>query len=173
MTTQHRVSTKPHFDRLSLWAGHCFGAGQAVGGGLHALRRWASDVGLASAGWGARAQDARPYSQPGRHDAPRRLAGSAGSAGALRRLWVFDRSGTSSDLGSGDGQSDGWFPAAARFSVTALRHLIARLRMTGNFGLSRSTMTWVGRYYVQEATSDEPPALARLQATDNSRSGRA
>jgi len=108
----------------TLWLG-LFGSGQANAGGILLYEAGTPDVGLASAGWGARAQDASTIlTNPA---GMTRLEGSQVLVGAqaLYADYGFSiGSGTSSGLGEGDGGNPiGWVPsrAAAHSSVTAPR----------------------------------------------------
>lgn len=134
-------------------------AGQAAAGGLILYEVGTADVGLASAGYGARAQDASTVlTNPAgmtRLDGTQFLA-----AGQL--LWSNAKfsigSGTSPLLGGGDSGyptgSGGWFPGGGGFlSYSLSPDLKLGLALTGNFGLGLSyDDDWVGRYYVQKAT---------------------
>ena len=157
MHTQWRAirGTKLILIVSALWLG-VLGAGQAVAGGLLLYEVGTSDVGLASAGWGARAQDASAVlTNPA---GMTRLEGSQALLGvqALYGDYGFSiGSGTSSNLGTGDGGNPiGWFPGGgAFFSYSASPDLKLGFAMTGNFGLAGSyDEDWVGRYYVQDIT---------------------
>jgi long-chain fatty acid transport protein len=132
------------------------GAGEAVAGGLLLYEVGTSDVGLASAGWGARAQDASTILTNAA--GMTRLDGSQALLGvqALYGDYGFSiGSGTSSSLGTNDGGNPiGWFPGGgAFFSYSASPDLKFGFGMAGNFGLSEKyDADWVGRYYIQEAT---------------------
>jgi long-chain fatty acid transport protein len=131
----------------------------AFGGGLTAYEIGSADVGLASAGYGARAQDASTVlTNPAgmtRLDGTQVLA-----AGQL--LWGSTKfsidSGTSPLLGSGDGGyaigSDGWFIGGGPFlSYSVSPDLKVGFALTGNFGAPLNyDDDWVGRYYVQKGT---------------------
>src|SRR5512139_1968669 len=157
MTTQQRAihGTKLILIVSALWLG-LLGAGEAVAGGLLLYEVGTADVGLASAGWGARAQDASAIlTNPA---GMTRLGGSQVLLGAqaLYGDYKFSiGSGTSSALGTNDGGNPiGWFPGgSAFFSYSISPDLKLGFGMTGNFGLSEKyDDNWVGRYYVQEAT---------------------
>ncbi len=131
----------------------------ALAGGIILYEVGSADVGLASAGYGARAQDASTVlTNPAgltRLDGTQVLA-----AGQL--LWGNVKfsvgSGTSSALGSGDGGymvgQNGWFLGGGAFaSYTASPDLKLGMALTGNFGMPLNYDDgWVGRYYVQKAT---------------------
>ena len=157
MHTQQRAirGTKLILLATALWLG-VLGAGQAGAGGLLLYEVGSSDVGLASAGWGARAQDASAIlTNPA---GMTRLEGSQALLGVQALYGDYGFSigpGTSSNLGTGDGGNPiGWFPGGgAFFSYSASPNLKFGFAMTGNFGLSEKyDEDWVGRYYVQEAT---------------------
>ena len=116
-----------------------------------------ADVGLASAGYNARAQDASTVlTNPAgltRLEGTQLLLGAQLLYGDLK---FSIGPGTSPQLGTGDGGNPvGWFPGGgAFFSYSVSPELKLGFALTGNFGLClRSTTAgWVGRYYVQEAT---------------------
>jgi long-chain fatty acid transport protein len=139
----------------ALWLG-VLGAGWAVAGGLLLYEVGTADLGLASAGWGARAQDASAvFTNPA---GMTRLEGSQALLGvqALYGDYGFSiEPGTSASLGTGDGGNPiGWFPSGgAFFSYSASPDLKFGFAMTGNLGLSNKyDEDWVGRYHVQEST---------------------
>jgi len=157
MHTQQRAirGTKLILITSALWLG-VLGAGEAVAGGLLLYEVGTADVGLASAGWGARAQDASAIlTNPA---GMTRLEGSQALLGGQALYGDYGFSvgpGTSSSLGTGDGGNPiGWFPGGgAFFSYSVSPDLKFGFAMTGNFGLSEKyDEDWVGRYYVQEAT---------------------
>ncbi len=140
----------------------CLGAlsaGQAIAGGLIAYEFGTADVGLASAGYSARAQDASTIlTNPA---GMTRLEGNQFlGSGQLDYGWTkFSISpGTSPALGTDDGGnafgSDGWFlGGGAFFSYSVSRDLKVGFGFTGNFGASLDYGdNWVGRYYVQQTT---------------------
>jgi long-chain fatty acid transport protein len=130
-----------------------------LAGGISLYEVGSADVGLASAGYGARAQDASTVlTNPAgmtRLDGTQVLA-----AGQL--LWGDVKfsvgSGTSPALGSGNGGytvgQNGWFPGGGVFaSYSASPDLKLGIALTGNFGMPLNYDDgWVGRYYVQKAT---------------------
>jgi long-chain fatty acid transport protein len=133
--------------------------GHAHAGGLIAYEVGTADVALASAGYGARAQDASTIlTNPAgmtRLDGNQLLV-----SGQL--LWGNTKfstaSGTSPALGSDDGGyavgSDGWFVGGGPFySYSVSPQLKLGFALTGNFGAPlKYDDNWVGRYYVQKAT---------------------
>jgi long-chain fatty acid transport protein len=131
----------------------------ALAGGIILYEVGSADVGLASAGYGARAQDASTVlTNPAgmtRLDGTQVLA-----AGQL--LWGDVRfsagSGTTPALGSGDGGyvvgQSGWFLGGGAFaSYSVAPDLKLGMALTGNFGMPLNyDDDWAGRYYVQTAT---------------------
>ncbi|MFZ0611635.1 MAG: outer membrane protein transport protein [Desulfobacterales bacterium] len=131
----------------------------ATAGGLIAYEFGTAEVGLASAGYGARAQDASTaFTNPA---GMTRLAGTQVLA-AGQVLWGNTRfsigSGTSPELGRNDGGyavgTDGWFLGGGGFvSYSVSPDLKLGFALTGNFGAPLSyDDNWAGRYYVQETT---------------------
>jgi long-chain fatty acid transport protein len=143
---------------LALWLG-VLGSGQAIAGGLLLYEVGTADIGLASAGYNARAQDASTvFTNPAgmtRLEGEQFLAGGQILYGKAK--FSID-SGTSPGLGTNSGGnafgSNGWFPGGgAFFSYSVAPDIKVGFAMTGNFGLSEQyDDNWVGRYYVQEAT---------------------
>jgi long-chain fatty acid transport protein len=143
---------------LALCAG-TLAAGPAGAGGLFVYEVGTADVGLASAGYGARAQDASTvFTNPA---GMTRLDGNQFLA-AGQVLWSNTEfsigSGTSPALGGNDGGyavgSDGWFPGGGGFlSYSVSPDLKLGFALAGNFGAGLNyDDDWVGRYYVQETT---------------------
>ncbi|MCC7326586.1 MAG: outer membrane protein transport protein [Burkholderiales bacterium] len=133
--------------------------GAAVAGGLFLYEVGTADVGLASAGYSARAQDASTVlTNPA---GMTRLDGTQVLAAGLL-LWGNTRfsidSGTSPALGGDNGGyvigQNGWFPGGGPFvSYSVSPDLKLGFALTGNFGAPLNyDENWVGRYYVQEAT---------------------
>ena len=134
-------------------------AGPAVAGGLLLYEVGTAEVGLASAGMGARAQDASTvFTNPA---GMTRLDGTQFLAGG-QLLWGGTEfsvgQGTSPALGTNGGGrmigSDGWFPGGGLFvSHSMSSDLNVGFAMTGNFGAALNyDDDWVGRYYVQNTT---------------------
>jgi long-chain fatty acid transport protein len=152
-------STSPRMSRAALLAAIALPCASAFAGGISLYEVGTADVGLASAGYGARAQDASTVlTNPAgmtRLDGTQVLA-----TGQL--LWgdiKFSRgSGTSPALGDGDGGyaigQNGWFPGGGGFATyTVSPDLKLGMALTGNFGVGLNYDDgWVGRYYVQKAT---------------------
>jgi long-chain fatty acid transport protein len=134
-------------------------AGKAVAGGIIAYEFGTADVGLASAGYNARAQDASTvFTNPAgmtRLDGNQFLASGQLDYG---RTKFSIGSGTSSALGTDDGGnafgSDGWFLGGGGFlSYSVSPDLKLGFALTGNFGAPlKYDDNWVGRYYVQQTT---------------------
>jgi len=133
--------------------------GPAGAGGLIAYEVGTADVGLASAGYNARAQDASTvFTNPA---GMTRLEGNQFlGSGQLDYGWTkFSIGpGTSAALGTEDGGnafgSDGWFlGGGAFFSYSVSPELKVGFAFTGNTGAALNYDSgWVGRYYVQETT---------------------
>lgn len=129
--------------------------GAATAGGILLYEVGTPDVGLASAGYNARAQDASTvFTNPA---GMTRLEGTQVLAGpqVLYGDVTFSiGSGTSPALGTNDGgNAVSWFPGGGAFlSYSVSPDLKLGFAMAGNFGLSEQyDDDWVGRYYVQEA----------------------
>ena len=128
----------------------------AGAGGLLLYEVGTDDVGLASAGYGARAQDASTIlTNPAgmtRLDGKQVLLGT--------QILYQDASfspgnGTSPGLGTGDGgNAIGFFPGASAFYTQQLSSdVTVGMALAGNFGLAEEyDDDWVGRYYVREST---------------------
>jgi long-chain fatty acid transport protein len=135
-------------------------AGMAVtpanAGGIILYEVGTEDLGLASAGYTARAQDASTvFTNPA---GMTRLEGSQATLGGqvLYGDVAFTvGQGTSPALGGGSGGYPiGWFPGGGAFySYSVSPDLKLGFAATGNFGLALDyDNDWVGRYYVQEGT---------------------
>jgi long-chain fatty acid transport protein len=129
--------------------------GPAVAGGLLLYEVGTEDVGLAAAGWSARAQDAATVlTNPAGMtllDGTQILAGLQGLYGNM----PFEvKAGTSPALGSQGGNPIGWFPGGGVYLTHRISPKLAvGLATTGNFGLAEEyDDDWAGRYYVQKAT---------------------
>ena len=134
-------------------------SGQACAGGMLAYEVGTADVGLASAGYGARAQDASTvFTNPA---GMTRLQGTQAQASG-QLLWANTRysigAGTSPLLGNDNGGyavgSGGWFPGGgAFFSYSVSPDLKLGFALAGNFGAPlKYDNDWAGRYYVQSTT---------------------
>ena len=128
----------------------------ANGGGLLLYEIGTADVGLASAGYTARALDASTaFTNPA---VMTRLDGTQTTLAAqvlYGDLEFAIGQGTSPGLGDANGGNPvGWFPGGGAFlSYSVSPDLKLGFATTGNFGLSASySADWAGRYYVQEPT---------------------
>jgi long-chain fatty acid transport protein len=128
----------------------------ANAGGLSLYEIGTADVGLASAGYTARAQDASTaFTNPA---GMTRLEGTQTTLAAqvlYGDLGFSIGQGTSPGLGDANGGNPvGWFPGGGAFaSYSVSPDLKLGFAATGNFGLSASyDAHWAGRYYVQEPT---------------------
>jgi long-chain fatty acid transport protein len=140
----------------------CAGAlatGQAAASGLIAYEIGTADVGLASAGYSARAQDASTvFTNPA---GMTRLSGTQ-VLGSGQLLWGNTKfsigSGTSPALGSSDGGyaigANGWFLGGGGFlSYSLSPELKLGFAVTGNVGAPlKYDDDWAGRYYGRKAT---------------------
>lgn len=134
-----------------------FGIETARAGGVMLCEFGTAEIGLASAGYGARAQDASTvFTNPAgitRLDGTQFLA-----SGQI--LWSNTEfsadADTSPALGGEEGGravgSDGWFPGGGSFlSYSVSPDFKLGVALTGNFGRALEyDEDWVGRYYVKE-----------------------
>ncbi len=132
----------------ALAAAGALAAAPAGAGGLLLYEIGTEDVGLASAGYTARAQDASTvFTNPA---GMTRLDGTQTTAGCRRctATWASRiGQGTSPGLGSGDGGNPvGWFPGGGVFySYSVSPDLKLGFAATGNFGLALNyDGDWVG-----------------------------
>ncbi len=130
--------------------------GTACAGGISLYEVGTADVGLASAGYAARAQDASTvFTNPA---GMTRLAGNQLTLGAQvlhADLGFSIGQGTTPALGSNDGGNPvGWFPGGGMFySHSVSPDIKLGLAITGNFGLAvKYDDGWVGRYRAQDGT---------------------
>jgi len=144
-------------------------ASSAQAGGLYLYELGTPDVGLAAAGWAARAQDAGTvFTNPA---GMTRLEKSELLVG-VQPLYLhaeFSPDGDTSTSGS-DGDASTWLPAGGIYYVHNLRpKLKIGVSTVGYFGLGLEYENdWVGRYYVREVKLQAlgvQPALA-YQVTD-------
>ena len=134
-------------------------SGTAVAGGLFVYEFGTAEVGLVSAGYNARAQDASTvFTNPA---GMTRLEGTQFLASGqidYSNLGFSIAPGTSPALGFDDGGrafgSDGLFLGGGGFfSYSLSPDLKLGFAMTGNFGAPLEyNDNWAGRYYVREAT---------------------
>ena len=134
-------------------------SGNAIAGGIIVYEVGTEDVGLAAAGYAARAQDATTVlTNPAgmvRFDGTQVQLGTQ----LLYSDMKFSNSGASSpalgNIGSGNIIGDnGWFPGGGLFlSYSVSPDLKLGLAATGTFGSSLNyNDNWAGRYYAQQAT---------------------
>ncbi len=128
----------------------------ARAGGISLYEVGTEDVGLASAGYSARAQDASTvFTNPA---GMTRLAGDQLTLGAqvlYGDLGFSIEQGTTPALGSNSGGNPvGWFPGGGMFySHSVSPDVKLGIALTGNFGLAvKYDAGWVGRYRAQEGT---------------------
>jgi long-chain fatty acid transport protein len=133
----------------------CLAATSArAAGGLGVMEIGTTDLGLAGAGYAARAQDAATaYTNPA---GMTRIKGNDLVLGAqLLYGSVQFTPNTNTTVGGNDGgNAVGWMPGASAFYVYSLSDDIKLgVSMAGNFGLAAKWDDgWVGRYYGQKAT---------------------
>jgi len=132
------------------------GVQPAAAGGILLYEVGTADVGLASAGYTARAQDASTvFTNPA---GMTRLDGNQLTLGAqllYADLKFSIADGTSPLLGNNDGGNPvGWFPGGGLFySYSVSPDVKLGVAATGNFGLAlKYNDGWVGRYYAHEST---------------------
>ena len=124
---------------------------QVQAGGLYLYELGTPDVGAASAGWSARAQDAGTvFTNPA---GMTRLEKSELLAGVQPLYLHADFSPDANTTTSGgDGDASTWLPAGGLYYV---HNLMPKLKIgvsaVGYFGLGLDYQNnWAGRYYVQE-----------------------
>jgi len=125
----------------------------AQAGGLFLTEIGTPDVGLAGAGWAARAQDASTLFK---NPAGMSLLEGAQFQGGAQLLYGnigFTSNGNSTPSGGGGGNPIDVFPGASGFYVHPLGDdWRVGLGLFSNFGLGlKYTGEWVGRYYVKDA----------------------
>jgi len=130
-----------------------FLASPALAGGFYLYEVGTPDVGLAAAGYAARAQDASTvFTNPAgmtRLDRPEIQVG-------VQPMYIHMKfSPDSSTTNTGpDGDASAWVPAGSMFYAQPVsKDLALGFGVFGNFGLSIDYgSNWVGRYYAQEVT---------------------
>jgi long-chain fatty acid transport protein len=126
----------------------------AVAGGMSLYEIGTSDVGLASAGWAARAQD--PATLLKNPAGMSRLEGSQlqGGAQLLQGGLAFSPASETTVDGNNGGNPVGVLPAASLFYVHGLGEDVkVGLGLFSNFGLGLNYNSgWVGRYYALDNT---------------------
>lgn len=143
---------------IKVWCLMVFAAvvsyGTARAGGLGLYEFGSPDVGLAAAGYAARAQDASTvFTNP----AGMSLLDSSQVLGGMQALYgdVSFSSNSGSTAGGDDGgNAIGWLPGGSGFISHKLnRDWSVGFGMLSYFGLSENYGdNWVGRYYVQKST---------------------
>ncbi len=136
--------------------------GSAEAGGLYLYEVGSPDVGLAAAGYAARAQDAATaFTNPAGMTRITQPSLMLGAQPMYLNLEFSPDGKTSSQAGTlpggvaaADGDSNGWMPAGGLFYVHPVSDRLALgLAVAGYFGLALDYQDdWVGRYYAQEAT---------------------
>ena len=123
----------------------------AWAGGLYLYEVGGAEVGLAAAGYAARAQDATTvFTNPAGMTLLTRPELHVGLQGMYVKL-PFDPDGQTTTTGK-DGDSDGWIPAGSTFYVQPVGdNLRLGFGVAGYFGLALDYGDdWVGRYFVKE-----------------------
>ncbi|MBN1548570.1 MAG: transporter [Syntrophaceae bacterium] len=128
--------------------------GYAGAGGLSLYEFGSPEVGLAAAGWAARAQDAATvFTNPAgmsRLDRTQFL----GSMQALYGNVEFDASGETTYVGGDGGNAVGWMPGGSFFFAQKINPKFSvGLGVLSYFGLGLDyDDDWAGRYFIQEGT---------------------
>jgi long-chain fatty acid transport protein len=131
-----------------------FASGHAWAGGIMLYQFGSDDVGLAAAGWAARAQDASTvFTNPAgmsRLEKSQFMGGMQALYGDVK----FSPNSATSVSGSDGGNALGWMPGGSAFIVHKLdKDLSIGFGVLSYFGLSEHyDDNWVGRYYVQNST---------------------
>lgn len=154
-------------DSLPILLGLLLAAGSAHAGGLYLYEIGGPEVGLAAAGYAARAQDATTaFTNPA---GMTRLKQRSLLAGAQAMYTHLDFSADGSTTASGgNGDSNNWLPAGGFYYVHPINDKVAiGLAMTGYFGLALDYQDdWAGRYYVQDtamqAMAIQPAVAVKL-----------
>jgi len=134
-------------------AASIFLAAPVMAGGFYLYEVGSPDVGLAAAGYAARAQDASTvFTNPAgmtRLDRPEIQVGAQPMYMNLK----FSPDSSTTNTGP-DGDASAWIPAGSMFYVQPVsKDLALGFGMFGNFGLSmKYEDDWVGRYYAREVT---------------------
>jgi long-chain fatty acid transport protein len=130
------------------------GSSPALAGGVILYEVGTPEVGLASAGWAARAEDAATIlTNPAGMTRLKKNDLMLGMQ-ALYADMGFVPNGDTTTTGGDGGNPIGWFPGGGLFYVNPTSdRLRLGVAVTGNFGLGLDYEDdWVGRYYVQDAT---------------------
>jgi long-chain fatty acid transport protein len=135
---------------------------RAMAGGLTLYEIGTRDVGLASAGYTARAQDASTVlTNPAGMILLQGTQALAGAQLMYGNINFSPKDSADSAGGSNGGNAFGWLPGASAFvSHTLAPDLKVGFGVAGNFGLAlRYNNHWIGRYYGKEAAL---PAISLL-----------
>ncbi len=139
--------------KVTMFTALLMGATTAWGGGIFLYEIASPEVGLAAAGWSARAQDPSTlFTNPAgmsRIEQPTLQGGLEG----LYLDFKFKADGDTTTSGS-DGDASGWLPSGSLFYVHPINEKFsAGIGMVGYFGLSADYGDkWVGRYYLTDIT---------------------
>lgn len=151
MASVHRLHALAGLTAAALF---CLGASPAhAAGGLSLLEVGTRDVGLAGAGYAARAEDASTVlTNPAgmvRIEGRDLVLGVQAVYGDVK----FSPNANTTVSGNDGGTAVGWVPGGSAFYVHSLSSdLKLGIAMAGNFGLAASwDEDWVGRYYAQES----------------------
>jgi long-chain fatty acid transport protein len=145
------------FTRLAVFTGLLIGltlSRAALAGGAILYEAGTPEVGLASAGWAARAEDAATIlTNPAgmtRVKKPDLLLGVQ----ALYADIGFTPNSRTTTTGGNGGNPVGWFPGGGLYYVQPMTDKVRLgIAVAGNFGLGlKYDDDWVGRYYVQSST---------------------
>jgi long-chain fatty acid transport protein len=131
-----------------------FFCGAALAGGISLYEFGSPDVGLAAAGWAARAQDASTvFTNPAGMS---RLDGSQflGGLQALYGKVHFDKDTSTTYSGSNGGEAVGWMPGGSFFIVQKINEdFSVGFGSLSYFGLGLNyDNNWAGRYFIQDGT---------------------
>lgn len=150
----HPQVQRKSLHRFALGAVIATFGGNAIAGGLTLYEISTRDIGLASAGYTARAQDASTVmTNPA---GMIRLDGTQATVGAQLLYANVELSphGDATAGGGSGGNAIGWLPGTGAFiSYSLAPDLKVGFGVAGNFGLSlKYDDHWIGRYYGKQAT---------------------
>jgi long-chain fatty acid transport protein len=131
-----------------------FFSGAAWAGGIALYEIGTPDVGLAAAGWAARAQDASTlFKNPAGMSLLSKSELQAGIQAGYANI-DFSPDSRTTTSGNDGGNAVGWFPGGSLFYVHKITpDLSVGFGTLAYFGNSlKYDESWVGRYYAQEAT---------------------
>jgi len=157
--TAHQINYTAVATRTALTMALLATSGTASAGGLLLYEVATDDVGLASAGYSARAQDASTVlTNPAgmsRLEGTQTLLGGQLLYGDINFSSDHDPNRPAFQASGGEGGNPiGWFPAASAFATHSVSDDVTLgMGMAGNFGLGvKYDNDWEGRYYGQKAT---------------------